>query len=123
MILLRLSWPSLALWQNRRVHWAARSRATQEARKTAWAEALTRGVKNLPEAETYTLRFSFYPPDKRKRDLHNMPATQKANIDGIADALGVDDSRFRVVWPTEWAEVVKGGAVLVEVVANLEDMA
>jgi hypothetical protein len=37
----------------------------------------------------------FYPPDARHRDDDNAIASFKAARDGIADALGVDDRRFR----------------------------
>jgi hypothetical protein len=47
--------------------------------------------------------------------MQNMPATMKAQIDGIADAMGVDDRRFRCVWPEVFGARVKGGAVLVTV--------
>ena len=38
----------------------------------------------------------FCPPDKRRRDGHNLASSMKGAIDGIADALGIDDSRFIV---------------------------
>lgn len=40
----------------------------------------------------------FYPPDARHRDDDNMIASFKAARDGIADAIGVDDRRFRPVY-------------------------
>lgn len=39
---------------------------------------------------------TFVPPDRRKRDDDNMIAAFKPGRDGMADALGVDDSRFRL---------------------------
>ncbi len=38
----------------------------------------------------------FYPPDKRARDQDNMLAAFKAGFDGLADALKVNDKRFRL---------------------------
>lgn len=112
--LIRLSWPAKPLWQNSRSHWAAKGRAVTAYRQEAWGRALEQQVKRL-ETTTPRLTFSFHPPDRRKRDLHNMPATQKAAIDGIADALGCDDKGFHCVWPEAWGHVVKGGCVLIEV--------
>jgi len=117
LFLLRLSWPAPALWQNRRVHWAQRNKAVAAARHQAWGEARRRGVERL-ETDRPRLVFAFHPPDRRRRDLQNMPATQKATIDGIAQAMGCDDEKFRCVWPETWAEPVTGGAVLVEVSAG-----
>ena len=117
MIEITLSWPSRALWQNHRSHWAAHARAKRTARREAWALALpAKGI------ERPYLRFAFHPPDNRSRDLQNMPATQKAAIDGIADALGIDDKHFLIAWPMAFESTVKGGAVVVTIddVKNLD---
>jgi len=116
-VVLRLSWPASALWQNRPVHWAQRARAVKAAKQEAWGEALRHGVQRF-ETDRPRLVFAFHPPDARRRDLQNMPATQKAAIDGIAQAMGCDDAKFRCVWPETWGEPVKDGAVLVEVTAG-----
>jgi crossover junction endodeoxyribonuclease RusA len=110
---IRLPWPEPALWQNRKVHWARRAKATKSARKTAWALALEQKVPRIPNA---ILEFEFYPPTNAKRDIQNMPATQKAAIDGIADAMGCDDSEFRVRWPEAFSGVVHGGCVVVRII-------
>jgi len=116
--LLRLSWPAPALWQNRRVsHWSVRSKAVAAYRQESWAAALAQNVAAIKSPRA-RLAFTFCPPDRRKRDLHNMPATMKPAIDGVADAMGCDDAGFRCVWPVEFSEPVKGGCVLVEVTAG-----
>jgi crossover junction endodeoxyribonuclease RusA len=116
VVTLGLSWPAPALWANSRVHWAQRARAVNAARIEAGFVARAEGVGWL-RTTTPRLAFAFHPPDARKRDLSNMPATMKAAIDGIADAMGCDDAGFRCVWPETWAEPVKGGAVVVQVSA------
>jgi crossover junction endodeoxyribonuclease RusA len=45
--------------------------------------------------------------------LDNLLASMKAGLDGLADALGVDDSRWRLL--IEMGEPVKGGCVCVKV--------
>ena len=56
----------------------------------------------------------FVPPDRRARDLDNLLASMKSGLDGLADAIGVDDSRWRL--RMEVAEdTIKGGLVLVDV--------
>ena len=40
------------------------------------------------------VQLDFYPPSKRRYDLDNAIAAMKSSLDGIADALSVDDSRF-----------------------------
>lgn len=68
------------------------------------------GKIKRPNAE---LNITFNPPDRRRRDLDNMLAACKAYLDGISDALGVDDSNFKLT--IQKGEVVKGGQVVVEV--------
>jgi len=35
-----------------------------------------------------------YPPDNRRRDADGVLASLKSALDGVADALGIDDHRF-----------------------------
>ncbi|AZB63881.1 endodeoxyribonuclease RusA [Cereibacter sphaeroides] len=76
----------------------------------AWLAKAACGKLNAQRAE---LRFTFRPPDRKGRDKDNMIASIKAGIDGLADALGVDDRRFEMDF--EIGEPVKNGAVIVEV--------
>lgn len=111
--MITLSWPAPALWENRKTHWAQKARAKKAARREAWALALEAGITYpMPTAR---LQFAFYPPTNHRRDAQNMPATQKAAIDGIADAMGCDDSGFRVQFPDSFERITPGGAVVVRV--------
>jgi crossover junction endodeoxyribonuclease RusA len=67
-------------------------------------------AKTLPQGEPLRITLRVYPPDKRRRDWDNIVASLKSGLDGISDALGIDDSRFRLgieMLP----EIVKGGRV------------
>jgi len=48
-------------------------------------------------------------------------ASLKAHLDGIADGLGVDDSRFVPLLMPDWGEVVKGGLITVEILDSVEE--
>jgi len=109
-----MPWPKKALWQNARVHWAQRAHAVKSYRDVAYRLALHANLHKHPDPAPM-LMFSFHPPDNRRRDLHNMMATQKASIDGIADAMRVDDRLFLCNWPMTWGKVIKGGAVYITV--------
>lgn len=92
---LILPWPPRELHPNARVHWARRAKLTKLERRAAFFHAKAAkwdsakfGLGGL------LLRLDFYPPDRRRRDLDGCLSASKAQIDGIADALGVDDSRF-----------------------------
>ena len=110
---LSLSWPPKELLSNSRAHYMVKARAAKkyrtEAAATAWAEGWHLQSFTGPIAMTVT----FCPPDLRRRDQHNMPHAVKSALDGIQDALGIDDNNFRITWA--WGEVVKGGAVRIEV--------
>ncbi len=58
---------------------------------------------------------TFQPPNKIARDLDNMLASIKSGLDGIAAAIGVDDSKWTIT--IQKGQPVKGGAVVVEISA------
>lgn len=104
-----LPWPRPGLSPNARAHWAERAKLVRGARDLAWCLALASGARNLgwPAA---LVRIEFRPPDRRRRDLDNMLAAIKPYLDGIADATGIDDSRWALT--IERGEPVEHGAVV-----------
>jgi crossover junction endodeoxyribonuclease RusA len=124
MVTIELSWPEKLLWSNSRGHWSVKARAKELSRRDAtvisWAAGLKVGAMQPP----IYLRFEFHPPDNRHRDLHNMPETQKAAIDGIQDALGIDDKHFVVRWPVAFSASCHLGKVVVHILGseNIEFM-
>lgn len=92
-----LPWPSADLSPNARVHHMAKHRATKSYRKTCWVLALEQKVKlDLESAEKIKLAFIFRPPDFRHYDADNLLARMKSGLDGLADALGINDHRFQI---------------------------
>jgi len=53
-------------------------------------------------------------PDKRQRDIDNCLAASKSLLDGMADALQVNDKFFRPI-EIDWVEGKKPGALIVEI--------
>lgn len=100
-MVITLPWPDSRLSPNARVHWRAKVAPKQQARiRTAWTTVAAAGFKEtfhrLAESDgPIPITVTFYPPDKRRRDDDNMVGSFKHHRDGIADALGVDDRRFR----------------------------
>ena len=92
---LVLPWPDRALHPNTRGHWARRSKATKHARHFAYMCAMQAGWKPgaAPEGRIHVW-IDAYPKDRRRRDADGLLSSMKAALDGIADALGVDDRRF-----------------------------
>ena len=93
MTVIRLSWPERDAHPNVRVHWSRRAKANKAMRKSAFY--LTKAA-NAAVAKNCDIPVSitFFPPDRRSRDRDNLLSNCKAYLDGIADALGVNDSRF-----------------------------
>lgn len=112
MTVLSLPWPDKSLHPNARVHWAKRAKATKIARiEAAWA---TKAAYLRVDPGLVPMTITFFPPDNRRRDRDGMISAIKAQLDGIADALGVDDNCFRPSFA--FGSPVKGGLVSIEVV-------
>ena len=116
-LLIQLSWPAKALSPNHRSrsHWP-RTNALKAARKEGYLstlEAMGKGGAPKWSNPRFAFVITAYPPDRRARDDDNLIASIKPFRDGIAQALGVDDSRFDT--RLQWGEPVKGGKIIVEV--------
>lgn len=114
-----LPWPPSVLSPNKRAHWAAKSKAAKAYRaECAW---LTKAAGLRVDWDgTVHAWITFYPPDRRHRDMDNCIASAKALFDGVADALIVNDRRF-ILHPWLSDEVVKGGAVKVRLSMGIDE--
>lgn len=115
-MLIELSWPHKALSPNHRSrsHWP-RTNAIKAARREGyWATMAAKGrFAHKPEGERFAFVVTAYPPTAHARDDDNMGAMVKAQRDGIAEALGIDDNLFDQ--RLQWGEPVKGGKLVIEV--------
>jgi len=107
-----LPWPDKRLSPNARVHWSSLARAKKAAKRTAYYTTLEAGVGKI-EADTVSVKYSFFPPDRRRRDADNMLSACKAYADGIAQAIGIDDSKWNIAIAARGA-VERAGMVKVE---------
>jgi crossover junction endodeoxyribonuclease RusA len=89
-ITITLPWPSADLSPNGRVHWSALARAKKKAKNEAWG--LTKAIMGPLDVQ-----ITFHPEIDRGRDVDNFQARMKAGLDGIALALGVNDTSFHPV--------------------------
>lgn len=114
MIAITLPWPPRSLHPNARAHWGKKASDTKHARKTAgWCAreaGLRPGDPDIPEA--LKVNIIFFPPDARAHDLDGCLSNCKAFLDGIADALGTNDSKWQIAIRKD--APVKGGAVRIE---------
>lgn len=90
-----LPWPDRKLSPNARLHWAALSRIKRRAKNEAFWLTKQAGLGKI-EAESISVRYVVFPPDRRTRDQDNIIASLKAYADGIAEAIGVDDSKWNI---------------------------
>lgn len=100
MIEITLPWPNAKLNPNRSkgCHW----KSTASLRKLARADAyfLTKQASRgatFPMGQEVAMVIVFVQPDRRARDRDNLLAAFKPSLDGVADALGVNDAQFEPI--------------------------
>ena len=92
-----LPFPDSALMPNRKngKHWTATKKPKDAAKNLAfWLTKEAMQHSPLAKRDEYSLRITFMQPDKRKRDLDNLLAACKPHLDGMCQALGIDDGLF-----------------------------
>ena len=117
-ITIELPWPSRILSPNARPHWASKAHcvkaARQIARLTTWYELNQLAEEDSPiRFESVRLHWTFCPPTRRTYDLDNLIAQMKSSQDGIADALRMDDSKFKSTHAM--GDVIRGGKIIVSI--------
>lgn len=117
---IELPWPAPELSPNARKHWRPLAALKKGAREYAYWVTHNAMPDDFWDAFTFSgplrpvnVTITFHPPDNRRRDLDNAIAAFKASQDGIADALGIDDSKWNVTYRR--GEPIKDGKVLVEI--------
>ena len=93
MIRYVLPWPDAALSPNSRCHWAVKAKKKAALRAEAAAAIKAQGVKRMPGG-SLTLELEFVRPTRRKYDRDNLVARLKSAIDGMCDALRINDNCF-----------------------------
>ena len=92
---LTLPWPPSELSPNARQHWAQLAKAKQKYRNECYLHAIAQNAKKIT-ADRLEIGLEFVPPNRRKFDIDNLLGRMKSGLDGLADVLGVDDSRWSI---------------------------
>lgn len=74
-------------------HWAVTRPARNKAKSDAFY--LTKQAGWQGRDVSGCLKVMFYCPDRCKRDLDNLIHAMKPALDGVAQAIGIDDSNFK----------------------------
>lgn len=109
--IIRLPFPPSSLSGHNNGSWYIKSGIVKKHREWAYFATLEAAIP-VPDEGDIRLSITFYPPNRRG-DRVNFANRCKPLIDGIADALGVNDRRFLPSY--HFAEPIKGGAVHVEI--------
>lgn len=81
---------------NNSTHWNDTRKAKKLYKQECYYISLAKRLKVQPSANI-ALSIIFYPKTNRARDLDNCLASIKAGLDGVAQALGVNDKLFRPI--------------------------
>jgi crossover junction endodeoxyribonuclease RusA len=109
-----LPFPAKALWPNGRAHWAEKARAVKAHREGAWAMARAAGVVKADPETRVSIAVTVHPKTRHPIDRDNCVAALKSYLDGISDALGVDDRLFNTP-SIAFGEPIKGGLLALTV--------
>jgi crossover junction endodeoxyribonuclease RusA len=93
-----LPWPPKELNpnQSQKIHWAKKNRIAQGYKVACWWACVAAKFEAPNTDGRIYVWLDFYPPDRRRRDEDNAIAAMKHGLDGVAKAIGVDDSRFKL---------------------------
>lgn len=115
---IALPWPDSRLLPNRRMgrSWQATHGLKLRAQQDGYAATRAAlGRRKFEASARIAMLWIFAAPDRRTRDLDGLYSACKHYQDGIARALGIDDSAFRPVSLDSSLDPKKKGFVIVEV--------
>jgi hypothetical protein len=95
--MITLPWPDKALSPNNRTHWAVKAKAVKVARRYGAVVAREAGYSTRTYADYYGklhIFIRYFAKTRNYPDADNCLSASKAYLDGIADALGLNDRRF-----------------------------
>lgn len=91
-----LPWPPKELSPNARLHWAKVAKYKKDYRLACWALTKQAAAGTKFRDKKTEVDIEFFPPSKRHYDLDNCLASMKAGLDGVADALLINDHHFKL---------------------------
>ncbi|MCR4298249.1 MAG: hypothetical protein NUV75_05790 [Gallionella sp.] len=114
-----LPWPPASLSGHNKNRWWVLAKVVKAQRDGAHIATLAAKLPPMPDSGDIRIHFRFVPPDRRG-DRVSFPNRLKAAIDGIADALEINDARFLPSY--EFCEPQAPGRVEVEILGRESDV-
>lgn len=114
---IELDFPPAELFPNRAkgTHWGKLYQVRSNYRESStWLAKHQITGWTKPEGEIY-LKLIFVMPDKRFRDLDNCLAASKAALDGLSDALMVNDKLFHPITVSREVGTRKTAKLIIEI--------
>lgn len=114
-ILLRLPWPPTKTSPNKKRsgNWREKSEAAKKYKADCTKECWARAIRKLDYSRAH-VELTFYPPTAHAFDLDNVCARAKQGLDAVAEAIGIDDSRWDRLTLIR-GEKTAGGCILVHI--------
>jgi crossover junction endodeoxyribonuclease RusA len=107
-----LPWPSRTLHPNARPGHFSKAKAVKKARRDGGNATLAAGIRRI-KAERLLIKTQYCPPNRRAHDEDGVMSSLKSYFDGIADVIGVDDSKWSI--RPERCEPVKLGKITIQI--------
>jgi len=108
-------YPPRELNPNSHCHWRVKAKVGKNYKRDVFYLCRLVGFTALEKCEKLHVWLDFFPPNKHDRDQDNALASCKHMLDGIAEALKIDDQHF-VLHPFFHDEI--GGKVVVNIGEN-----
>lgn len=116
-----LPWPPVKLSPNARAHWRTKAAAAKAYKTACWGAVREQSQRAIKPALSghLAVELEFRPPDRRSYDRDNLLARVKSGLDGLCEALGINDAQFSALTITVGApfneSCCEKGAVLVRI--------
>lgn len=111
----QLDYPDRKLSPNARGKWVMKEGARKLAKTEGHTIArLAMESQTFIQASAYEVDITFYPPDRRHRDIDNVFSSIKSHLDGVCQALGINDKSFSK-FTLQFGEPVRNGRVDVKI--------
>ncbi len=94
-MIINLPWPSSELSPNKRQHWVVKSKAVARYREVCCTTTMLQSVRQRMPKGPWQVIMLFCPPDNRRYDMDNLLGRMKSGLDGVCDALKVNDRDFK----------------------------